>query len=173
MPTRELFESPYVLVGVRTLVDPVDPDDVAAVTAIQDRTTQQAQSFEPFVYADYDSDGLDDTRSALLRLASGLRGFDRILGHPDEIDPVRHLIGTAAGWGGLPMSEAPYVGAEPGVPPGEYELTFRDVPVDAFWSVAVYNAEGFFEPNPENPLHGEQRHRRPQRPRLHHRVLRQ
>lgn len=26
-------------------------------------------------------------------------------------------------------------------------MTFRDVPVDAFWSVSVYNAQGFFEPN--------------------------
>ena len=24
---------------------------------------------------------------------------------------------------------------------------FTDVPVDAFWSVSVYNARGFFEPN--------------------------
>ena len=27
------------------------------------------------------------------------------------------------------------------------KLTVRDVPVDGFWSVSVYNADGFFEPN--------------------------
>jgi hypothetical protein len=35
----------------------------------------------------------------------------------------------------------------PGLPVGRYELTVRDVPVDGFWSISVYNAEGYFEPN--------------------------
>ena len=64
-----------------------------------------------------------------------------------------------AGWGGLPTSEATYIGVDPSVPPGDYELVFDDVPVDAFWSVSVYNERGFFEPNDERPLHGQQRHR--------------
>ena len=37
----------------------------------------------------------------------------------------------------------------PGLPVGHYELRVGDdVPVDGFWSVSVYNAEGYFEPNP-------------------------
>jgi hypothetical protein len=28
-------------------------------------------------------------------------------------------------------------------------MTLADVPVDGFWSVSVYNREGFFTPNPE------------------------
>ena len=61
---------------------------------------------------------------------------------------MHHLIGSAAGWGGLPDAEATYVGFSPGLPVGEYELTVgADVPVDGFWSISVYNAEGYFEPN--------------------------
>ncbi len=148
--TRELCGSRYVMVGVRTLVDPLDADDIAAVSALQDRMTLETSSSEVFIAPDYDRASLDKTRDALLSLASGLTGFERAFGRPDEVDPVRHLIGTAAGWGGLPTSEACYVGVDPALPPGDYTLTFKDVPVQAFWSVSVYNAAGYFEPNPRN-----------------------
>ena len=29
-----------------------------------------------------------------------------------------------------------------------HRLTVKDVPVDGFWSISVYNAKGFFEKNP-------------------------
>lgn len=99
---------------------------------------------------DYDRDSMDATRGALLELARGLDTFDHTFGARADVDPVRHLIGCAAGWGGLPTSEAVYVGVDPQVPAGDYALVFNDVPVDAFWSVSVYNARGFFEPNAEN-----------------------
>lgn len=38
----------------------------------------------------------------------------------------------------------------PGLPVGRYQLTVRDVPVDAFWSNSLYNAAGYFEPNDRN-----------------------
>jgi hypothetical protein len=145
--TSDQYESRYVLVGVRILVDPNDPGDVGAVAAVQDRLAIEAGSSEAFVKPDYDVDSLNATRDALLALARGLNNFDRTFGTRKDVDPVRHLIGTAAGWGGLPTSEATYVGVDPRVPPGDYELVFKDVPVDAFWSVSVYNAQGFFEPN--------------------------
>jgi hypothetical protein len=31
-----------------------------------------------------------------------------------------------------------------------YRLDVKDVPVDGFWSISVYNARGYFEPNAEN-----------------------
>ena len=31
-----------------------------------------------------------------------------------------------------------------------YKLDVKDVPVDGFWSISVYNAKGYFEPNPQN-----------------------
>jgi len=31
-----------------------------------------------------------------------------------------------------------------------YRLDVKDVPVDGFWSISVYNAAGFFEPNKQN-----------------------
>jgi hypothetical protein len=148
--TTEEFDTPYVLVAARILVDPADPADVAAVNALQDQLGVRARSEEPFVMPDYDAATLDATRNALLELAKGLRGVDRAFGRREDVDPVRHLIAAAAGWGGLPEHEAYYINVNPGLPAAEYRLTARDVPVDAFWSISLYNAEGFFEPNDRN-----------------------
>lgn len=139
--------SRYVVVAVRILVDPSNPADIAEVTALQDQIKLTSRSAEPFAYPEYDTVSFDETRDALLSLARNLTGFDHMFGTRDEVQPVRHLIGTAAGWGGLPTSEASYIGVDPRLPVGQYELTVGDVPVDGFWSISVYNAEGFFEPN--------------------------
>jgi hypothetical protein len=135
----------YALIGIRILVDPADADDVATVNALQDRLSLQAGSSEPFALPDYDEASFTSTRNALLELAKGVHGFKGAFGRREEVDPVHHLIGSAAGWGGLPDDEAMYINVNPGLAVGDYELTVGDVPVDAFWSVSVYNAAGYFE----------------------------
>ncbi|MBL0888712.1 DUF1214 domain-containing protein [Myceligenerans indicum] len=137
----------HVALVIRILVDPADPRDVAEVAALQDRIALTSRAAAPFEMPDYDTAGLDETREALLVLARNLGGFDHAFGAKDEVDPVRHLVGTAAGWGGLPSTEAIYVSVDPRLPVGRHELTVGQVPVDGFWSISVYNAEGFFEPN--------------------------
>ena len=145
--TVEEFGTPYVLAAARVLADPADPADVAAVNTLQDQFGLQASSARPFVMPAYDQASFDATRAALLELAKGLGSFEHAFGAKNEVNPVLHLIGTAAGWGGLPDREAVYVNVNPGLPAGEYQLTVRDVPVDGFWSISLYNAAGYFEPN--------------------------
>ena len=145
--TMDEFDTPWVVVAARVLVDPADTADLAAVNALQDGFAVAAASSTPFDLPDYEAASFDGTRKALLELGKHVGGFDRAFGAKDDVDPVRHLIATASGWGGLPDREARYIAVEPGLPVGDYELTVRDVPVDGFWSISVYNADGFFEAN--------------------------
>jgi len=70
-------------------------------------------------------------------------------GTKKEVNPIAHLIGTAIGWGGNPEYAAVYDGGYPKANDGKtvYKVTVKDVPVDGFWSISVYNSEGFFEKN--------------------------
>jgi hypothetical protein len=120
---------------------------LAAVAAVQDQFQLNAGARRTFEMPDYDIDSLDRTRKALLGLAADMDSFSAMFGRHEDVDDVHHLIGTAAGWGGLPDAEASYMGVFPNLPVGEYELTIGDVPVDGFWSISVYNSEGFFEHN--------------------------
>jgi hypothetical protein len=141
------FDTPYVLLAARILVDPEDPADLAAVHALQDGLGLRAASARPFVMPDYDPASFDSTRARVTAMAEGSFSAAGAFGRREDVDPKLHLIGTALGWGGLPDHEASYVIRADSLPIGEYRLTVRDVPVDAFWSISVYNRDGFFEPN--------------------------
>lgn len=145
--TEEELGTPWVNLSARILVDPTDPDDVAVVNALQDRLAITTSSTREYTHPDYDQASFGETRTHVLALAQGLPDSRYAFGSADEVEPIRHLLMTAAGWGGLPESEAfYYVESEPR-PAGHYTMTFRDVPVDAFWSVSIYNRDGFFEAN--------------------------
>ena len=141
------FDTPYVLVAVRTLVDPTDAADIRAVNAVQDQLTLEAPSTTPFTPPAYDQASLNATRAALLELSRGVTDFHDAFGSQQQTDPIIHLIGTASGWGGLPAAQAFYLNVEPRLPVGHYPLTVGEVPVRAFWSISVYNQAGYFEPN--------------------------
>jgi len=59
------------------------------------------------------------------------------------------LIGSASAWGGNPETEALYLNVVPDKNDGEtiYKLTVKDVPVDGFWSISLYNEKGYYEQN--------------------------
>jgi hypothetical protein len=61
----------------------------------------------------WDQTSLKDIREALLLLAKHTDGFAHAFGTKNEVDPIKHLIGTAAGWGGNPDKDASYASFAP------------------------------------------------------------
>lgn len=139
----------YVLVALRTFVNPGTPGDRDKVHALQDATRVSQASAGKFEVPDWDPASQKKIRDAILVLGSTRTGFSGAFGSKQQVDPVYHLLGTAMGWGGNPESAAVYQGQNPQQNDGKtvHRLTVRDVPVDGFWSISVYNAKGYFEKN--------------------------
>ena len=147
--TEQNVGTRFAYVIVRTFADPNDPDDIKAANAAQDGLTVSGGGNGPFDAPDWDQDDLLKARRALNELAT--LGFDasHAFGRRHEVRPIDHLVGAAAGWGGQPRYAAEYVFRSVNQNDGEtpFVVTAKEVPVDAFWSVTVYNADGYLESN--------------------------
>jgi hypothetical protein len=150
--TRAKVGTRYMAAAVRTLVDPADPKDVAQVVALQDAIKVDQKNTGKFEIPNWDQASQKKVRDALIVLASTIADFKKAFGTRDQVDPIRHLIGTAAAWGGNPDKDATYLNVTPAKNDGTtvYSLNVKDVPVNGFWSVSVYDAEGYYEKNPYN-----------------------
>lgn len=150
--TRDQIGTRYVAVPVRILVDPNDPDDVEAVHKLQDSIAVDQDKPGSFDVPSWDPVSQKTVRDALVTLATTLPDTKRTFGAKEDTDPVRHLIGSANAWGGNPEKDALYLTVVPKRNDGNtvHLLAVGDVPVDGFWSVTVYNEDGYFTPNPQN-----------------------
>jgi len=140
----------YVAMALRTFVDPSSPQDLKQAHALQDAVTVQQRNAGRFEVPNWDPISQKKIRDALLILNDSLPDLRRAFGSRVQVDQVRHLIGTAAAWGGNPDRDAVYLNVTPSKNDGAaiYKLSVpAKVPVNAFWSVTVYDGQGYLKKN--------------------------
>jgi hypothetical protein len=147
--TQESVGTRYVILVVRTFVDAGDPEDIRKANLMQDALVTEQASPGRAEFPDWDEVSLMRIRDAVNVLASTRPSAKGMFGNARKVDPISHLLGTAYGWGGNPDEAASYINSVPAKNDGKtpYVLRLKDVPVDGFWSVTVYNAQGYMERN--------------------------
>ena len=139
----------YVMLLVRTLANPSDPKDMQAAHKAQDAIRIQQAAKGVFEVPKWDSVSQAKVRDALQGLGKLGASTEAMFGTKEEVSPLDYTIGAATGWGGNPIYAAKYLSFNPKLNDGKtiYKLTVKDVPVDGFWSISLYNAKGYFEKN--------------------------
>ena len=148
--TEENVGTRYAAISFRVLADSSNPEDIKAANELQDKIVVDTPlvGVKPEL-PNWDLEQLQSARDALNTLA--LLGTDasKGFGLKEKVDPVHHVLSTASGWGGLPVQNAVYdvLTVDKNDGDTDYQVTVKDVPVNAFWSITVYNKNGFLEEN--------------------------
>jgi len=147
--TMENMGTRYILIGIRTFANPNDPADMKVAHDLQDAVVVEQADIGKLELPNWDKQGVETLRNAINVLGSTMGSTLGWFGEKDKLDPIHHLLGTAFGWGGQPSEDAIYVNFPLERNDGKtaYTLTVKDVPVDAFWSVIVYNSESWIPKN--------------------------
>jgi len=150
--TQDEIGSRYTFVAMRTFVDSTDPADIKKANALQDQIKVQQSSVGKFEIPNWDQKSQDKLRTAIQVLASTMTDTDKCFGTKEDTDEIAHLLGAALGWAGNPVKDAKYINVYPKQNDGKtaYTLTVKDVPVNGFWSISLYNGKGFFVQNQYN-----------------------
>ena len=139
----------HVFVVVRTELENNTPEDVAKVNALQDQMKIISADDTPYVSPNYDKASLKETHASLLKMFSTYKGnANGFFGMPakfgDDAEKIRiRTMGTAIGWGGSQPEDNMYEVSKNFTNFGCQEVNFKDPKDKAFWSLTVYNKDGF------------------------------
>ena len=142
--TQENVGRRYVMIAIRTQVNVMDPDDLAIVHQIQDQLKIEQKDTGSFVPSgNWDMEEVLAMRARYAEIGQEEGTTSEVMfGEKGEVPLKEHNVGTAMGWGGLTAERAvyPFIYGESAEP---QTLTLNDVPAGAFWSITVYDAEGY------------------------------
>lgn len=142
--TQEDMGRRYIALVVRTQVNVADPADLAIVHELQDQLQLEQKARGAYTPSgDWNMEEVLAMRAKYAKIGQeeGITS-EVMFGKKDETPLKEHNVGTAMGWGGLTPERAVYpsIFAESTKP---QTLTLKDVPAAAFWSITVYDAEGY------------------------------
>jgi hypothetical protein len=150
--TEEKVGTRYVFLAIRTFMDPNDAADVKVAHALQDKVITKQAKIGKLELPEWNKEEVEKMRKTINVVAATVTDSGKMFGVKEDLDQVYWMLGAALGWGGLPGEAATYLNVNPEKNDGKtaYTLTAKDVPVDAFWSVTLYDAEGWMPINEHN-----------------------
>ncbi|MGI9315721.1 MAG: DUF1254 domain-containing protein [bacterium] len=104
--TVDEFDTPYISMWARTLVDSSNPEDIKTANKLQDKIPIQSNSALEFTHPNYDQESYKETFTALAALSNGVTDTNKMFGSKEQVSEVRHMLSAACCWGGLPVQEA-------------------------------------------------------------------
>jgi hypothetical protein len=140
--TQDWVGTRYVVVVMRTQVNVHDPADIAEANALQEKlklTQKEKGAYVPSYT--FDEKEVLAMRDKYMKIGDTLSPA-KMFGKKGEVPLVDHNAGTAFGWGGFTPDQAVYPQYFP-KSDAHQTLTLKEVPVKAFWSITVYDKEGY------------------------------
>jgi len=142
--TQEDMGSRYIMLVIRTQVNMTDPEDLAKVSALQDQLQLSQKDRGSFVITNnWDRPEVLKMRKKYQKIAKEKGIVSSVMfGEKGETTLENHNAGVSTGWGGMTSKQAVYPNYQP-KNSNPATLTLKDVPVDAFWSITVYDQGGW------------------------------
>jgi hypothetical protein len=148
--SKELIGTRYVMLVIRIFADPNDPEDMKKAHALQDAVKVEQADIGVLEVPDWDPEQVRELRKAANVLASTMKDTAPFFGVRDDRGYLEAMMGVAMGWGGMQVKDALYIPFQVEKNDGKtpYVLTVpKDVPVDGFWSVTVYDSDRYMIKN--------------------------